>query len=79
VADDSIARGANERPARSRYRHPRRPRLRRRPRPRRRHRHLRHRRRRLPVSTGTTIGGSTVRGAGGITTAPPGPAWTNSG
>lgn len=79
MADDNIVHGANERLGRSRYRRPRRPRSRRHHRLRRRPRHLRHRRRRLPVSTGTTIGGSTVRGAGGITTAPLGLAWTNSG
>jgi len=78
VADDNIVHGANERLAHSRYR-----RLRhRQPRLRRRHLHLRrrHRRRRqLPVSTGTTIGESTVRAADGITTAPLGLVWTNSG
>lgn len=76
MADGSIAHGANELLELSRYRHPR---LHPRHRLRRRHRHLRHRLRRFPVSTGTTIGGSTVREAGGITTAPPGLAWTNSG
>lgn len=69
MVDDSIVRGAKERLACSRYRRP----------PRRHRLHRRRRRRRLPVSTDTTIGGSTAREDGGIMTVPPGLAWTNSG